>query len=388
MKNPFKKSTAATDIEAEVARMKAKRADAERRLELAGQDLAEAKAARLETLDGDDAAIEAATNKIRAAQSALSETEELIRDFDHAIAGAEQRLLAAKDREGREAEAKKLEKVVVAIEKRRPELEKAVAALASVALAMIRDIPPETGIASGFHLFRREDKRGRRMDHPLSGREAVYAAIVDGICEALPDIEESFYVDGRRQSCLVRLVDVEKPSYGAYDGVPAALPVGEALDKILLGRLKTQVAAILAGDDKPDRLSISPPPPPEPEKLEVRQVEIFARKDFAYVASINAMGRAVHEIVPERKQTRLPEPVATAAVKAGVAYFVDTHQGRAACQEEQERLGREFVSTRVDRPSLESSHNLGDVLDLARIWREELVPLRAEEAEEAARAVG
>lgn len=386
MKNPFRKSGASADISAELNRLKGRRADAERRLELAGQELAAAKAARLETLDGDDAAIEAATNKIRAAQSAFAETEELIRDFDHAIAGAEQRLVAAKDREAREAEAKKLEKAAAAIEKRRPDLEKAVAALASVALAMIRDIPPETGIASGYHLFRREDKRGRRLDHPLSGQEAVYAAIVDGICEALPDIEESFYVDGRRQSCLVRLVDVDKPSYGAYDGVSAALPVGEALDKILLGRLKAQVAAILAGDDEPDRLSISPPPPPEPEKEPVEEVEIFAKDDFAFVGDVNAMGRPVHQIVAQWTRRSVPAPVAAAAVRAAVAFRMDSPQGHNAWQREQERLDRPFVSHREGNPTLDMCEDLGDPMDLVRIWREERG--RGEEAEEAARAVG
>lgn len=388
MKNPFKKSGAAADISAELSRLTAKRAETEHRLDVKLQELESAKATRLEVLDGDDGTIAKATAEVRTAQAAVQETRDLIADFDKAIAAAQDRLSTATARERREGEAKRVEKAIAGIEKRRPELEKAVAALAAAVKAMVKEFPSDVGVAPGEHLFRREDNRGRRSRHPLSGEEAVHAIVIDAICSEFPGIETRWRVDGRSQSGLARLVDVTRPSFGVFDAVPPPLHVSDAIEQILIARLKEQVAAILAGDDDPERLSISPPPPPEPEKPDVREVEIFARKDFAYVASINAMGHSVHEIVPERKQTRLLEPVATAAVKAGVAYFMDTHQGRAAYQEEKERLGREFVSARVDRPSLESSHNLGDVLDLARIWREELVPLRAEEAEEAARAVG
>lgn len=386
MKNPFRKSGASADISAELSRLTAKRAETEHRLDVKLQELESAKATRLEVLDGDDATIAKATAEVRTAQAVVQETRDLIADFDKAIEAAQDRLSTATDRERREGEAKRVEKAIAGIEKRRPELEKAMAALAAAAKSMIKEIPLGIGIAPGVYLFRREDKRGYRAPHPLSGQEAVYAAIVDGICEALPDIEESFYVDGRRQSCLVRLVDVDKPSYGAYDGVPAALPVGEALDKILLGRLKAQVAAILAGDDERDRLSISPPPPPEPEKEPVEEVEIFATADFSFVGDVNAMGRPVRQIVAYWTRRSVPVPVAAAAVRAAVAHRMDSPQGYNAWQREQERLALPFVSHRDASPTFDMCEDLGDPMDLVRIWREEHG--RGEEAEEAARAVG
>ena len=389
MKNPFKKSTAATDIEAEVARMKAKRADAERRLELAGQDLAEAKAARLETLDGDDAAIEAATDKIRAAQSAVSETEELIGDFDHAIAGAEQRLVAAKDREIRETEAKRIDAAAAAVEKRKADLVKTVNALAAVIKGIAADVPEDIPLWGGEYLYR-PDGRDVRKHSGVSAKEAVAGIVADALAAAVPGIADNWRDGGKNRSGILRWLEPEAmhPTLGSYEAMTSPLPAAESLDALIVSRLRKRAADIRGGEIAPGEGKIVPPAPPKPQKEEPPEVQVFVKRSFSYVKGFNPVWPPMLELVGAEWVRWVPEPVAREAVSRGFALRTDDPKGAAAFEAEKERRERPNFGYRVGPLTAEQCVPLGDILGLEQEWREEHAPLHSEEAEEAARAVG
>lgn len=389
MKNPFKKSSAASDIEAEVTRMKAKRADAERRLETKTRALEEARGARLSTLDGDDEVIEQATAAIRVIQAEIAETEELLQDFGRAIAGAEERLAQARDREVRETEAKRIDAAAVAVEKRKADLVKAVNALAAVIKGIAADVPEDIPLWGGEYTYR-PDGRDVRNGAGVSAKEAVAGVVADALAAAVPGMADNLRDGGKNRSGILRWLEPEadRPTLGSYEAMTPPLTAADSLDALIVSRLRKRAADIRGGEVAPGEGKIVPPAPPKQQKEEPPNVLVFAKKNFSYVKGINAMGKPMLAPVRGRWVEWVPEPIAVAAVSRGFALRADEPNGAAAWEDEKAYRENSNVSSFGGPLTFDMCIPLGDVMGLEQEWRDERGPLHAEEAEEAARAIG
>lgn len=389
MKNPFKKSSAASDIEAEVARMKAKQADAERRLETKTRALEEARGARLTTLDGDDELIEQATVAIRVIQAEIAETEELLEDFGRAIVGAEERLAQARDREIRETEAKRIDAAAVAVEKRKADLVKAVSALAAVIKGIAADVPEDIPLWGGEYLYR-PDGRDVRKHSGVSAKEAVAGIVADALAAAVPGIADNWRDGGKNRSGILRWLEPEadQPTLGSYEATTPPLTAADSLDALIVSRLRKRAADIRGGEIAPGEGQIVPPPSPKPQKEDPPEVQVFVKRSFSYVKGFNPVWPPMLELVGAEWVRWVPEPVARVAVSRGFALRTDDPKGAAAFEAEKERRERPNYGYRVGPLTAEQCAPLGDILGLEQEWREEYGLLRPEEAEEAARAVG
>ena len=245
MKNPFRKASDSAGIEAELKRLENRKSETERRRSEVLQALEEAKVARRSLLDGEPAAIDAASGRIRSLSAEASDLGELIDELEIAISFASDRLRTATDAEQRRAAANELEKIASAVQAFEADLEKAVSALAKTALAMISAIPVDLGVTPGHSARRPENRKEIGM---LTGREVISAIVADALAHAAPELFDDFHASGYRRA-LFAITDKTTPAYGASNAPEAPLAASDAIRVLITDRLKARAASILKGEE-------------------------------------------------------------------------------------------------------------------------------------------
>lgn len=269
MKYPFRKTGDSASIEGELKRLSDRKAEAERRRSEVLQALEEARQARRDVLDADDAAISAASGKLKALQVEAADLSELIVDLDAAIDAASERFRQAREHEARNAAASQLESISAKIDSQTAEFEKAVKTLAKVARTMLAAIPVEVGVAPGHSANRPENRKGRGM---LSGSEAVAAVLADALAAELPELFDAYRQDGYRRA-LFCLMDPAAPQPDYRSNLPTKpLPAREVVNALIVDRLTTRAQAIRDGEEASSlagvELRVVAPRPPKTVEAE------------------------------------------------------------------------------------------------------------------------
>lgn len=270
MKNPFKKSADSASIEQELKRLGDRKVEAERRRSEVLAAVEDAREARRNLLDGDQAAIDQASVKLKALQTEAADLAELLDDLEAAIEAATERFRLARDQEARSEAAQRLEAVAAKVEGQTKELESAARLLAKAAKAMIAAIPAEIGVAPGYASDRPESRKSREM---LSGLEMVAACVADSLAHELPELFDEG--DHYRRS-LHAIVDpsAPMPSYTSRE-LRRPVPAREIVSVLIVDRLRDRATKILAGELQPVLDDIRPTvvKPPEMKTVELVATE-------------------------------------------------------------------------------------------------------------------
>lgn len=253
MKNPFKRSTDSASIEQELKRLGDRKVEAERRRSEVLAAVEDAREARRNLLDGDQAAIDQASVKLKALQGEAADLAELLDDLEAAIEAATERFRLARDQEARSEAAQRLEAVAAKVEGQTEEFESAARVLAKAAKAMIAAIPAEIGVALGHYSDR---PNSRRVYGMLSGVEMVAACVADALAHELPELFDEG--DQYRRS-LHAIVDprAPMPSYTSLE-LRRPIPAREIVSALIVDRLRDRAAKIKAGELEPVLNDIRP----------------------------------------------------------------------------------------------------------------------------------
>lgn len=272
MKHPFRKSSDSAAIEAELQRLAGRKAEAERKRSEVLQALEEARQARRDVLDGEQASIDGATAKLKALTIEAADLAEMIEDFDAAINAASERFRQAREHEARQTAATQLEAIAAKIDSQTAEFEKAVKTLAKVARTMLAAIPAEVGVAPGHSANRPENRQGRGM---LSGSEAVAAVLADALAAEVPELFDAYRQDGYRRA-LFCLMDPAAPQPDYRSNLQTKpLPAREVVNGLIVDRLKARAQAIRDGEEASNLAGVElrAVAPKQPKTVEVMAVE-------------------------------------------------------------------------------------------------------------------
>lgn len=372
MKNPFKKSGDSAAIKAELKRLADRKAEAERKRSEVLQALEEARQARRDVLDADDAAIAAASGKLKALQIEAADLAELITDLEAAIDGASERFRHAREHEARQAAAEKLDSVAAKIDGQSSEFEKSVKQLAKVARAMLSAIPDGVGTFPMYSSSRPEDRDER--GNFASGREAVAAVLADALAAELPELFDHYRENGYRRA-LFCLMDAAapQPDYRA-DQPTEPLPAREVVNALIVDRLKTRAQATRDGEEAASladvRLRVIEPRPP-------KTVEVMAVEHVNLITP-NGTFSPIRRIMTKGQTDSLAPDQVAKLLKTGAFVQADSSEADKIRAEIENRApNRRYGSSGNAGIGFDETRDLGDPLGLL-----------AAEAEEAARAVG
>ncbi len=287
MKNPFKRSTDSASIEQELKRLGDRKVEAERRRSEVLAAVEDAREARRNLLDGDQAAIDQASVKLKALQIEAADLAELLDDLEAAIEAASERFRHARDQEARASTTEKLEAVATKVEGQAGQLEAAAKALAKVARLMIDSIPEELGIAPGHAANRpegRDDPRGM-----LNRVEMVGAIVADALAAEMPQIFDagSDYLGRTRALHCITEPNAPMPCYSARE-VKGPLAAKEIVAVLIVDRLRDRAAKIKAGELEPvlndiRPVSVKPPSVNSVELVATEAVCLFIPNDFEMI---------------------------------------------------------------------------------------------------------
>ncbi|MFA7413669.1 MAG: hypothetical protein WC048_04220 [Rhizobium sp.] len=372
MKNPFRKSGDSASIEGELKRLADRKTEAERKRSEVLQALEEARQARRDVLDGEQAAIDAASAKLKALQTEAGDLADLIADIEAAIESASDRFRQAREHEARNAAASQMESVAAKVDGQTAELEKAVKQLAKAARGMLNAIPDAVGTFRIYHGDRPEHRQ-ERGDY-ASGREAVAAALADALAAELPELFDRYRENGYRRALLcVMDPQATQPSYRAnFPTEP--LPAREVVNALIVDRLKTRAQAIRAGEEDAGLAGVelrvvAPRPPKTVEVMAIEHVNMITPNGiFSPIRRIMTKGQT---------DSFAPDHVAK-LLKTGVFVRADSAEADKI---------RADIENRDPKRIFGSSGNVGIGFDETRDLGDPL-GLIAAEAEEAARAVG
>ncbi len=369
MKNPFRKSGDSAAIEQELRRLAGRKADAERKRSEVLQALEEARQARRDVLDADDAAIAAASGKLKALQVETTDLAELITDIDAAIEGASGRFRHAQEHEARSASAAQLDAIAAKIGDQSADFERAVKQLGKAARAMLSAIPAQVGVFP-LSKYRRPEDRDERGDM-ASGREAVAAVLADALAAELPELFDKYRDKGYRRA-LFCLMDPRAPYPDFRADTPTdPLPAKDVVASLIVDRMKARAGAIRSGeaaaslDDVCLRVVA-----PRPQ----RAVELIALDNLCLVLE-NGIFPPKRQMLTAGTSESFPSNYAAKLVNTGAFVRSGTPEAEVFMARRQAELD---ARNSVAGPILwEDCRDLGDPLGLL-----------AAEAEEAARAVG
>ncbi|HCL64482.1 MAG TPA: hypothetical protein DIC56_06465 [Rhizobium sp.] len=366
MKNPFKKSGDTASIEAELKRLADRKADAERRRSEVLHALDEARQARRDVLDADDAAIAAASGKLKALQVEATDLAELVTDLEAAIEAASERFRRARENEARQTAAAQLEAIAAKVDGQTTELEKAAKALAKAARGMLNAIPDAVGTFRIYHGDRPEHRQ-ERGDY-ASGREAVAAALADALAAELPELFDRYRENGYRRALLcVMDPQATQPSYRA--NVPTEpLPAREVVNALIVDRLKTRAQAIRAGEEDADvagvELRVAVPRPP-------KTVEVMAIEHVNMITP-NGIFSPIRRIMTKGQTDSFAPDHVAKLLKTGVFVRADSAEAdKIRADIENRDPKRIFGSSGNAGIGFDETRDLGDPLGLLEAEKEE-----------------
>lgn len=332
MKNPFKRSTDSASIEQELKRLGDRKVEAERRRSEVLAAVEDARAARRNLLDGDQAAIDQASVKLKTLQAEAADLAELLDDLEAAIEAATERFRHARDQEARSIAAAKLETVATAVEGQTAEFEKAVKALVKAARTMIDSIPQEIGIADGHYSSRPESRENRGM---LTREEVVAAVVADALAAELPSFFDRGYGTGYRRAlhCMVDATSPQ-PSYRSNEQ-RSPLPAREVVSALITTRLKDRAAKILAGELEPVLNDIRPivVKPPAPTSIEIVAtadvVFLVPNDPFKPVRKVMTIGRSEGFVIGKAERLIATGHFVKRSTPEGQKFLADLHEKNA-----------------------------------------------------------
>jgi hypothetical protein len=379
MKNLLKKKSDSSTLQAELGRLEARKADAERHRSETLQSLEEARQARRDGLSAEDFDLATSAKRIKDLENTAADLAALIADFEQASEATAERFRNATDTENREAAAARLEQIAKAAEGEAGEFVKAIAALGKATRALLQTIPTEVGIFAAHHM-NRPGGRPEGSSLMASGREAVAAALADGLASEIPELFDNFYASGyhRQLNCVMDASEIQ-PSFRS----PAAtkpIPAQDAVRALITSRLRTRAAAIRSGEAEPliNDIRSAPMPQRSPETL-----DLIAIDDFSLFARHGLLQPRRIIVTKGRRESFLEKDCAT-LVATGAFVKADSAEGRALLAKiEHEATQRK--SRVSSAKTFDDVRDLGDPLGLVTEFE---ALTNTVEATEAIRAVG
>jgi len=374
-----KRATDSAGIQAELDTLEARKANAERERSDTMQALEEARQARRDVMSADEQTIQAASSKVNELTQKVAGLESLIEDASLAIESQLERLREAKGREEREGKIAELEAVAGKIEAQAADLAKAIATVGKIARGMIADIPEDMGVFPLSYYDRPADRnRPEASSAFASGREAVAAAIADGLADVLPEMFDGFSDSGYGyRSALFRVMtpgEVRPSFHGKQPTSP--LPTEKAVKALISGRLRDRASSIKAGEATVDTCAVTRAILSRPS--EKTTIELVATSWFAMVLPAD-FGAGVNKIMSSGQRESFSVEHAPRLCATGRFLVADSKEGKAFIEKHRE-LVESGKSRRPGGPigtSLSDVDYAGDPLGLLDVAKEE-----------AARAVG
>lgn len=385
MRNPLRRRSTVADLEAELARLVERKADAERRRSETLQAREEARAKRVDALGDDEGVVEKANSEVRRLTAAAEELEGIIEDFGVAIEASEQRVRDARDNEARKKSAESLETIAGKVDAISADLERDVAAMAKTFGRLLAAVPSDLGVFSAQYLHRPERRVEGRADM-ASAREAVLGVLADAIAAAIPGAFDQSWTQRGYSASLHRIVDAksEQPDYEAREW-QEPLPARMAAQALLSDRFRTLARQIREGEVSADLPTFKVAykyqrPEPLPE------MEIYSKVLFSYW--VDGGTAPFKEVVGEHRTKWVPIPIGKAAIAAGYALRADDPQVAVIERKRVERHNSPGYDVHIGG---RMPKELPDVLGIKAKNEEAIARLHSpsqEETEEAARAVG
>ena len=380
MKTTSKMQIGSAGVAEELARLEARKAEAERQRAETLTSLEDARQARRDGLSSEDFDLKGSAKRIREIDGAAADLGVLISDLEAAITSTSERLRASRDREERAAVADRLQAMASAADGAGADLEKCVVALGKAVRALLATVAPELGLFPAYHMDRPEGRPEAR-NAMASPREAVAAALADALAVELPELFDTYRASFGYNRGLMCLMDARAPQPSFRSGAPTnPLRSREAVSALVVDRLRARAAAILSGESP---AQISDIRPPEPPKEREKRVSLTALVDVGLYLP-NGYQAPVRRIITEgRQETFAPHHaellIATAAFapteSAEVKKLLAKQEERREREAAQSSRGSGITSAGSGR-TFDQVTDLGDPLGL-------LV-----EQKEAARAVG
>ncbi|MER8553615.1 hypothetical protein NKH37_15740 [Mesorhizobium sp. M1217] len=366
MKSPFRKNPLAV-AEVEIQKFENAIAKIDAKIGLTEREIDRHRAARrAHILSDPEAEIPAETRHgLALAEDLLRSTHEERAEMVSGLEELRHALVAARAKEEREAAAKVDEALADFVDRElAPEVAKAAAALGKACSAYLAKMPEGLAVVESREWSRPRDHARRHADH-FSREELLTAIVAESLFAAAPGLfEHQSSVFGRVQT-LGRLFDIDKEiPQSRSDGTPPAA-IRDPARVLLSDRLRARAAAKRAG--APAGVDAEPAEAPMPEPDQPANVEIFVLKDFAYVENDRG-GRA---LCGRRWSRLVPEPVADAAVEAGLALRTNEAKGQDAFNAEKQ-YRKNSMSIPESGLGLADCFDLGDVLGLVEDPGEDL----------------
>lgn len=379
MKTTSKMQIGSAGVAEELARLEARKAEAERQRAETLTSLEDARQARRDGLSSEDFDLKGSAKRIRELDGAAADLEVLISDLEAAQVAASERLRASRDGEERAAVAAKLEAMAAAADTAGADLERAVLGLGKAVRALLATVAPDLGLFPAYHMDRPEERPEAR-NVMASPREAVAAALADALAAELPEVFDHYRENGYRRA-LFSLMDPRAPQPSFRSGAPTnPLRAREAVSALLVERIRARAAAITSGDAPTAISDIRPPVQPE---VREKRVSLTALVDVGLYVPNGYLAPARKIITEGRQESFAPHHaellIATAAFapteSAEVKKLLAKREEARAREAAQSARGYGITSA-VSGRTFDQVNDLGDPLGL-------LV-----EQKEAARAVG
>lgn len=364
MKNPFKTTAGATAVAEELGRLESRKTEAERQRVETLQALEAEREARRAGLASDSFDVAASTKRLRDMDAAAADLQNLIDDLTAAIEATSGRFKNAKDAEERAAAAEKLDAYATAAEAAGADLEKAVAALAKAVRNMLATVPADVGMFPA-HGMDRPDRRPEGRALLASSREAVAAAVADGLASAIPEIFDCYSANFGYRRALMCLMNpaAPQPSFRA-DSPTTPLSTRDAVLALVVDRLRDRAEAIrsgAAGTGLSDIIHRETPrkKPSNVELIALENVSYLARRgNFLPSPKLSAVGRIESFAADDAERL-----IATGAFAA-----TDSDDGREFAEKQERRrialAEQRGVSQAPSGLRFEDCRDLGDPMGL------------------------
>ncbi|KHJ55124.1 hypothetical protein LA66_00075 [Aureimonas altamirensis] len=346
---PASRKTTTQSIEAELSNLASRRQTLEARKVDALAKLDAAKSARRNVLAGDPSAdLSRLNGDVRDVEDDIETLDSVLSDLTAQTEDAEARLAEANDKGERAVAAKTLQDIASTFDAGAAELEKAMSEV-SKALAKMGAALPETLRAVDL----RSDGSGRNDKDRLLG-----IILADAVCSIFPAAFKSrpWGAGGASIIGMDRNFSLSGQVWEWTDHVDNdPLEATAAARALVTDRLRGRADAILEGTAPADLID-EPIVETKPAKPPMQKVAILPISNFSFAA--DGYGRS--EFAYSFTTTSVPEPVAKAAVRAGVAYLMESEEGQSAYQEELVRRARIRSSGNMIVPDQREAFNLGD----------------------------
>lgn len=357
MKNPFSKSSSSPifKIEAQIAQLEASRLELAKKKSDVEKVLDEQKAT-MRAFVRDNPSLDPPAelrHSVASARDHLEVIVESIAEGDEQILDLRAGLAVARDQEERDQTAKADEALADFVDKEfAPELAKAVAIIGKACTAYLAKVPEGLAVVESREWSREQHHPFRHHDH-FTRSELLRAIVAEYLFANAPDLFEHRSSLHGRDQVLARMfgIDQQIPEMRS-DGTPP--PAVRDPSRVLLSdRLRARAAAKRVGEPAaPDAL---PAPASAPDCDKPANVEVFVLQDFSYVENI----RGSRALCGRRWARFVPEPVADAAVDAGLALRTDTPEGQDAFEAEKE-YRKNSMTAPASGLSLADCFDLGD----------------------------